>query len=137
MTPEDYDDVLALWRGSLGVGLSNADSREGVAAHIAANPGMSAVAREGGEIIGAVLCGADGRRGYITHLAVAEPYRRQGIGRALTDWCIDRLRERGIDKCHIFVFADNEIALAYWRAAGWTERTELKVLSKLTDSGGE
>ena len=136
MMIDDYDDVIALWRSDPGVGLSDADSRKGIAAYLENNPGMPAVARDGDGLVGAVLCGHDGRRGYITHLAVADSRRREGIGRELTEWCMDRLREHGIDKCHVLVFGDNGGALAYWRAAGWIERTDLTLLSKLTAPDG-
>jgi ribosomal protein S18 acetylase RimI-like enzyme len=132
MTIEDYDDVDALWRASPGVGLAGADSRPGVAAYLHENPGMSSVARDGDRLVGAVLCGHDGRRGYVSHLAVAAPHRRSGIGRELVERCLTKLADAGIDKCHVFVFSDNEDALEFWRGSGWTERTELVMLSRFT-----
>lgn len=85
MTVQDYEEVLALWRSSEGIGLSDADSRENIARFLERNPGLSFVAYDGQELIGAVLCGYDGRRGYIHHLAVAESHRRRRLGREWWD----------------------------------------------------
>jgi ribosomal protein S18 acetylase RimI-like enzyme len=125
MSIQDYDEVLALWRASEGVGLSDADSEEGVARFLDRNPGLSFVAWDGEHLVGVVLCGHDGRRGYIHHLAVSKPHRRQGLGRALVERCLSALRRAGIGKCHIFVFADNQDTIAFWKKIGWTQRVEL------------
>jgi putative acetyltransferase len=136
MTIEDHDQVVALWRTDSGVGLSVSDSREGVARYLDDDHCVGFVACDGNAdeaaIVGAVLCGHDGRRGYVTHLAVVESHRRRGIGAALSDRCIEWLRDQGIDKCHVVVFADNHEAMDYYRATGWIERTELVLFSKFT-----
>lgn len=132
MTIQDYREVLALWRDCEGLGLSDSDTREGIADFLAANPGLSLVARAAGSVIGAVLCGEDGRRGYIHHLAVTPSHRRKGIGKALVRLCLDELRARGIPKCHLFVFQNNEQATAFWESIGWIHRTELKTFSMYT-----
>ena len=87
-TMADYDEVAAFWRQQEGVGLNESDERGPIAGHLARNPGMSFVARESGRVIGAVLCGHDGRRGYLHHLAVARSQRRQGLGRDLVRRCL-------------------------------------------------
>lgn len=130
MTIEDYDEAVALWQASEGVGLSSADTREAIARYLARNPGMSFVARSGGALVGAVLCGHDGRRGYLHHLAVRPDCRRQGIGRALVERCLAALGEQGIDKCHLFVFKANERGRAFWERNGWSERVTLVIMSK-------
>ena len=132
MTLQDYAEVLALWRTSEGVGLSDADSREGVARFLKRNPGLSFAARDGEHLVGAILCGHDGRRGYIHHLAVSKSHRRRGLGRALVERCLSALRRAGIDKCHIFVFADNQDTIAFWKSIGWAQRVELTMMSQYT-----
>jgi ribosomal protein S18 acetylase RimI-like enzyme len=136
MTMGDYDEVLVLWQASEGIGLSDADSREGIASFLTRNPGLSLVARDGEILVGAVLCGHDGRRGYLHHLAVAAAHRGRAIGRALARECLDRLRKRGIQKCHLFVFRDNRQALAFWERTGWSIRTDLTMMSNSTASNG-
>ena len=130
MTPDHYEAVLSLWRSAEGIGLSDADSREAIERYLARNPGMSFVAGEKGQIVGAVLCGHDGRRGYLHHLAVTPSHRRRGIGAALVQQSLAALCSAGIRKCHLFLFADNEEGLAFWQQTGWTPRPELKLISK-------
>jgi ribosomal protein S18 acetylase RimI-like enzyme len=121
----DYTEVLALWQRSPGVGLDESDTREAVAAFLDRNPDMSFVAVSGGEIVGAVLCGHDGRRGYLHHLAVDAPHRGRGIARELVARCEQTLVERGIQKCNVFLFADTESGAAFWRRHGFEPRTDL------------
>jgi N-acetylglutamate synthase len=88
---EDYDAVVTLWRRSEGVGLNESDTREAIAAFLRRNLRLSFVAQKRGRIIGAVLCGHDGRRGYLHHLAVSKRHRQRGIGRQLVNTCLIKL----------------------------------------------
>jgi len=130
---EDYDEVYALWRASEGLGLSDADSREGIERFLQRNPVLSFVARDGQEVVGALLCGHDGRRGYIHHLAVSPSHRRQGIGKSLVSRTFYELMRMGIRKCHLFVFGDNEGAIQFWKKTGWSKRVELMMMSQFTE----
>lgn len=132
MTAADCGAVLALWGRTDGVGLNEGDTREGITAYLARNPRLSLIARCEGELVAAVLCGHDGRRGYLHHLAVAPAFRRRGLGSALVQECLARLAAAGIEKCNLFVYADNDEGARFWTSHGWTERAELKVLSKRT-----
>ncbi len=129
MTMADYDEVYALWEASEGIGLSAADEREGIAHFLERNPGLAFVACAGTELVGAVLVGDDGRRGYLHHLAVSAAYRHQGLGRALVERCLVALGERGIRKCHIFVYGGNQGGLAFWEEVGFYPRPELVLMS--------
>jgi ribosomal protein S18 acetylase RimI-like enzyme len=130
MTPADYDAVLALWQASEGIGLNESDTREAIAAYLVRNPGSSLVAESEGVIVGALLCGHDGRRGYLHHLAVASPHRRRGLGRTLVGESLARLRAQGITKCNIFLFANNAAGRAFWLREGWAPREDLVVVQK-------
>ncbi len=130
LTINDYDEVINVWKKSDGVGLSDADSKEGIKRFLKRNPGLSYVAVDGGKIIGAALCGHDGRRGYIHHLAVEQERRRQGLGRSLVGRCMYALMRIGISKCHLFVFGDNKNAIGFWNKVGWSERVELMMMSQ-------
>src|SRR5690349_17182225 len=102
MTTGDFDELIAFWSGIEGVGLNESDTPEGIARYLARNPGMSLVARDaGGRVVAAVLCGHDGRRGAINHLAVAPPFRGRGLGRELVDRCIEKLAEADVAKCNV------------------------------------
>jgi ribosomal protein S18 acetylase RimI-like enzyme len=135
LTPADYDEVMALWRATEGLTLRDADSREAIAGYLERNPALSFVARDGG-VVGAVLGGHDGRRGYLYHLAVAPSHRGRGLGRALAERVMAGLATRGIAKCHILVHADNAAGRAFWARAGWAERTGLVLMSRSDGGAG-
>jgi len=127
MTLEDYYNVHALWTSVPGVGLrDHEDSREGIAYYLRRNPTSCFVAGEKNKIIGVVLCGNDGRRGYINHLAVALEHRKRGIARALVNACRDAMRAEGIRMLSFVVFRENENGNAFWDALGATQRDELR-----------
>jgi N-acetylglutamate synthase len=130
--PTDYDEVIALWREAPGVTLRDVDAPEPLTAYLTRNAGHSFVAVDGSQIVGAVLCGTDGRRGYLQHLAVAPTHRRRGIGRDLADRCVRALAARGIDKCHLMVVSGNHDAVAFWARLGWTERSDVRLMSHTT-----
>ena len=130
----DHEAVRELWQRSKELELADTDSREGLARFLERNPGLSFVARDGDRVVGAVLCGHDGRRGYIDQLVVHESYRRQGIGRSLVSRCIYNLMRIGIRKWHLFVFEDNPGAIAFWSKLGWSERVELVTMSRISDA---
>ncbi len=132
MTVEHYEEVISLWSDSPGIDLSGADSRENIELYLQRNPCFSLVARLGEDLVGAVLCGHDGRRGYLHHLAVRESCRRMGLGRELARRCLEKLHEAKIEKCHLFLVANNLDGLAFWQENGWQIRNDLLMLSKNT-----
>jgi putative acetyltransferase len=127
----DYDDAVALWRGSEGILLGAADERDAIARYLARNDRMSHVARKDGRLVGAVLCGTDGRRGFLHHLAVAAPDRREGIGTALVTRALERLVQHGIEKCHLMVTVENADARRFWERLGWKERDDVVLMSRV------
>ena len=108
ITVNDYDQLYEMWAITENIGLSNADTRNAIAGYLERNPGFSTALQEDGKIIGAVLCGHDGRRGYLYHLVVRPEYRGCGLARKLVDISLGKLSRAGIEKCHIMVIAGNE-----------------------------
>ena len=127
--PADYDEVMALWSSTEGLTLREADSRGAIERYLARNPCLSFVARDEGQLIGAVLAGTDGRRGYLQHLAVAPSHRGQGLGRALAERAVEALRAVGVAKCHLMVREENAQARAFWEHLGWSERADVTLMS--------
>lgn len=126
MTIEDYDEVRSLWMSIKGFGIrSMDDSRDGVAAFLKRNPLTSVVYEEGGKIVGAILCGHDGRRGCLYHVCVAEAYRMRGIGKAMVVFCMNALKRENINKVSLIAFTKNDIGNAFWKQIGWTKREDL------------
>jgi len=130
MAMPDYGAVCKLWESCEGVGLNDADTPESLNAYLHRNPDMSFVAQEGDVIVGAVLCGHDGRRGYLNHLAVSPDHRYQGLARRLVTHGLEALQRAGIGKCHLFIFTSNQDGHHFWRKIGWELRDDLIVASQ-------
>ena len=130
MTLKDHAQVLALWRNTKGIGTGDGDNKKEINSYLKRNPGLSFVAVSEKRIIGAVLCGHDGRRGYLHHLAVALDFRSRGIGTSLVNACLSGLNALGIAKCNIFVYKSNISGRKFWKKSGWGIRTDLLVLQK-------
>ena len=126
MTIEDYDDVYRLWRNTQGMGLNTADdSRAGIETYLRRNPNTCFVSLEEGEIIGAILSGHDGRRGFIYHLTVSVKHRGKKIGSALVAKAMDALEKEGIHKVALVVFEKNEGGNLFWEKLGFNSREDL------------
>lgn len=132
MTIHDYEQMIELWNGIEGLAISNADSRENIGNYLNRNQELSYVCEQDNKIIGTILCGHDGRRGFIYHVAVNPDYRKQKIGNKLVQTSLEQLRKEGIDKCHIFVIEDNVVGNGFWASAGWEKRSGFFVYSKNT-----
>ena len=126
MQIEDYDQVYALWMTIHGFSIRTIDdSREGVERFLKRNPGISVVAEMDGRVVGAILCGHDGRRGCLYHVCVHEDCRMHGIGRAMGVHCMNALQQEGINKVSLIAFTKNDIGNAFWKQIGWTKREDL------------
>ena len=126
MTIEDYDEVKALWLSIKGFAIRSIDdSREGVERFLKRNPGISVVGIEDGRIVGAILCGHDGRRATLYHVCVRQEYRRRGLGKAMVVRCMEKLNEEGINKVALIAFTKNDVGNAFWKEIGWTQRLDL------------
>ena len=126
MQIEDYDQVYALWMTIHGFSIRTIDdSREGVERFLKRNPGISVVAEMDSRVVGAILCGHDGRRGCLYHVCVHEDYRMHGIGRAMVVHCMNALQQEGINKVSLIAFTKNDIGNASWKQIGWTKREDL------------
>ena len=126
MTIEDYEQVHALWMTIRGFRIRSIDdSREGVERFLRRNPSTSVVAVMDGKVVGAILCGHDGRRGCLYHVCVQEAYRRMGIGKAMVVACMNALRAEEISKVSLIAFTKNDVGNAFWRCIGWTKREDL------------
>lgn len=131
MNISDYEKVYALWMSCKNMGFNNLDdSREGIERFLNRNPNTSFVAEENNIIIGIVLAGHDGRRGYIYHMAVSEDYREQGIGKQLVERSLSALREEGINKVALLVFNRNEIGNVFWDKQGFIAREDVTYRNK-------
>ena len=126
MTLEDYENVYALWMKIKGFAIRSIDdSKEGVERFLNRNPGISVVAEEDGKIVGAILCGHDGRRGCMYHVCVDPEYRLKGIGKSMVVFAMEALRKEKINKVSLIAFTKNDVGNAFWKEIGWTGRKDL------------
>ena len=131
MTIEDYEKVYQLWLSCIGMGLNNLDdSKDGIAIYLDRNPDTCFVAEKSDEIIGVIIAGHDGRRGFIYHTAVNPDYRNQGIATKLVNAAMDALKANGINKVALVVFDRNEVGNAFWEKVGFTAREDLVYRNK-------
>lgn len=125
----DWEDAWELWEKELGAGNDESWNREKVSLFIKRNPGLSFVAMIDGRLSGTVMCGFDGRRGYIYHLAVADVNKRKGIGTALMEIAIAKLKDAGAGKVHLMVFVENECAQIFYNKLGFQNRKDVTLMS--------
>ena len=131
MVIDDYDRAYDLWMSCVGMGLNNLDdSKDGIAKFLNRNPETCFVAEEGQTLVGVILAGNDGRRGYIYHTAVRPECRNQGIGTSLVDTAMGALKALGIHKAALVVFAKNKDGNAFWERLGFTSREDLVYRNK-------
>lgn len=126
MVIEDFENVYDLWINTEGMGLNTTDdSKEGITKYLLRNPNTCFVAEDNGQLIGAILSGHDGRRGFIYHTTVKKEYRKQGIGRRLVDSAMTALEAEGIHKVALVVFDKNISGNIFWEKIGFTVRDDL------------
>ena len=131
MTINDYEQVYSLWLNTPNMGLNNLDdSEEGIAKYLARNPSTCFIAENNGKVIGVILCGHDGRRGYIHHTAVSQDMQRLGIGSALVSAATAALKAEEINKIALVVFVQNEKGNAFWEKQGFIARDDLVYRNK-------
>lgn len=135
MTIDDYERVYDLWINTPGMGLNTTDdSRAGIEQYLKRNPDTCFVAEEDDRIVGAIMAGHDGRRGFIHHTTVHLQYRNRGIGRQLVERAMQALDEQGIHKVALLVFSRNEIGNAFWEKMGFTGREDITYRNKAIHS---
>lgn len=122
----DYSAIFDLWKNTSGMGLRSIDdSEEGIKRFLLRNPNTNFVAVVDEKIVGVIMAGNDGRRGYIYHLAVQTEYRRRGIASALVKKCLIALENEEINKAALVVFSDNKSGNSFWQKLGFIEREDL------------
>ena len=131
MTIDDYDDIYSLWTSCAGMGLNSLDdTKSGISKFIECNPETCFVATVDEKLVGAIMVGADGRRGYVYHTAVHPDYRRQGIAKAMVDAALSAVERLGIGKVALVVFGNNKDGNEFWKGLGFTARQDLVYRNK-------
>jgi len=127
----DYEGIYQLWTNTPGIGLNNLDdSKHGIEKYLKRNANTCFVAERDGTIIGVILSGHDGRRGFIYHTSVAAAERNKGIATDLVKYAMIALKEEGINKVALVAFSKNEVGNAFWEKQGFTVRSDLTYRNK-------
>lgn len=131
MRIDDYEKVYDLWINTVGMGLNTTDdSRDGIAKYLLRNPHTCFVAEDNGELVGVIMSGHDGRRGFIHHTTVKAEYRGKGIGKKLVDTALKALEIEGIHKVALVAFEKNVLGNIFWEKVGFTVRDDLVYRNK-------
>lgn len=126
MTINDYEEVYELWLSCKGMGLNDLDdSKSGIEKFLKRNPETCFVSEMDNKIVGVIIVGNDGRRGYIYHTAVHPDYRHKGIASKLVNTAMSALKVIGINKVALVVFERNKNGNAFWEKVGFTVRDDL------------
>ena len=130
MNIDDYNHVIKLWKSSEGIKLREADSHSGIKKYLIRNPNLSFVAIDKfNNIIGSIMAGHDGKRGYLQHLIIHHDYQKLGIATELLSKCLKALKKEGIIKSHIHVLNINESGKEFWKRKGWIKRNDIQIYS--------
>ncbi len=129
----DYEGMYEMWQITTKRALSESDSKENIQKYLERNKGCSFVAEEKGKIVGTVLAGHDGRRGFIYHMAVHPDYRRRKIAHQMAEKALNALKEQGIYKTHIFCYENNNMGQGFWKDFGFKKRDDIYVFAYRTD----
>lgn len=126
MKSDDYFSVYELWSLTPRMGLNNIDdSQQGIARMLARNPTLSFVAEDEDQVVGVIIAGEDGRRGYLYHTAVHQDYRNRSIGKGLVNSVLDEMKKLKITKVGLFIFQNNHIGNGFWENMGFCVREDL------------
>ena len=126
----DYKEAVSFWKKTVNkMGTGSIDEIESIKAFFNRNPNMSFIARDSGKIIGTILCGHDGRRAFIHHIAISKDYEEKNLVKKLVDKCMRKLEKEGIKKCHVFIFEENPANKEYCKSLHWVERNDIKMFS--------
>jgi ribosomal protein S18 acetylase RimI-like enzyme len=126
----DGDAVRVLWR-ACGIRDRPGDDDASLAAMAARNPGLCIVGTEGDRIVASALCGFDGRRGWLYHVATYPDVRRRGIATRLVRTIEDRLRAMGCRKLNLIVWQGEEDAMAFWNGLGYHREKTVEFAKEL------
>jgi ribosomal protein S18 acetylase RimI-like enzyme len=118
-TDADEAAVIALWQKALADAAPHNDPALAIRKKREAGDGLFLVAEADGTAVGTVMGGYDGHRGWVYALAVAEPYRRHGVGSALVRHLEAALADRGCLKVNLQVRASNVAVVGFYQALGY------------------
>ena len=128
----DRTQVVSLWESVFPNSTGHNDPAAAIDRKIGCDDGLFFVAEADGKIIGTVLGGYDGHRGWIYSLAVATAHRRMKIGTALVHHTEQALTSRGCPKVNLQVRTDNAEVVSFYESLGFCKEARIS-MGKLID----
>jgi Acetyltransferases len=129
--PEDEAEVVALWH-RCGLVVPWNDPKQDIATKLAFQPDLFLVAVLDGRVVGTVMVGYEGHRGWINYLAVAPDLQGGGIGRRLMERAEEMLRALGCPKINLQVRRTNAQVVAFYERLGFKEDDSMSMGKRLT-----
>jgi ribosomal protein S18 acetylase RimI-like enzyme len=129
---QHYPDIMELWKKA-GISVGSSDTKEEIAVIFNRNPELFLIGKEHEKIVAVVIGAFDGRRGYVHHLAVDPKYQKKGYGKAIMDELLERFREKGVHKIHLFIQKQNEKVVEFYSRRGWEIRDDIIMMSFVPD----
>jgi len=127
-----YEEAIALWKRA-GIDVGSSDTLNEINIMINKNPDLCLIGKLDNKVIEVVMGGFDGRRGYIHHLAVDPDYQKRGYGRIMMNNLIEKFRQKGVHKVHLFIEKYNKEAVKFYLKLGWEIREDLIMMSYVPD----
>ncbi len=119
-TQLDQEQEISLWKVS-GLTVPWNDPEKDISRKLKVNPELFLVAEENEKIIGSIMGGYDGHRGWINYLAVCPNHRKKGIGKKLMLHAEEKIKEKGCPKINLQVRENNTDVIAFYNAIGYSE----------------
>ncbi|MFX1379813.1 MAG: GNAT family N-acetyltransferase [Promethearchaeota archaeon] len=129
---ESYDEIIALWRKT-GINVGSTDTKEEIERMLKRNPQLFLIGKINQKLIGVVMGGFDGRRGYVHHLAIDPDYQKMGYGKMIIDELDVRFRKMGVHKVHLFIEKYNKEVVQFYLNLDWEIRDDLIMMSYVPD----
>ncbi len=127
-----YEEVIEVWRKS-GIRVGSTDTKEELKRIVRRSPQLFLVGKIDEKIIGVVIGGFDGRRGYVHHLAVNPDYQKKGYGKLILGELMNKFLELKVHKVHLFIEKYNKEVIEFYRNLGWEIRDDLIMMSYIPD----
>ena len=114
----DNDAIINLWR-ECGLLVPWNHPQRDIDRKMQVQPELFLVGEADGNLVASVMAGYEGHRGWLNYLAVAPQMQKQGFGRQIVEYAIEKLRERGCPKINLQVRATNQEVIAFYESLGF------------------
>ena len=128
------EQVIALWEAVFGYETAHNRPSLAIDKKLAIDDGLFFVAVMGAEVVGTVMAGYDGHRGWIYSVAVHPNHRQQGIGSQLVSQAERALAGRGCLKINLQILPGNEAATAFYSSLGYAQEQRISMGKRIVEN---